>query len=115
MEVGILGVATMVAGAQSAAVHDPLHIWVGNPDAAQARAWADAHLAAGQAQVDALLAVKGPRTVENTLRAYDEAVRELDLAGSGASLLTNASPNKELRDVGEEVSQKAAAAATAWR
>ena len=113
MEVGILGVATMVAGAQSAAVHDPLHIWVGNPDAAQARAWADAHLAAGQAQVDALLAVKGPRTVENTLRAYDEAVRELDLAGSGASLLTNASPNKELRDVGEEVSQKAAAAATA--
>src|SRR5580704_3034515 len=113
MAVGVLGVGVAMAGAQDSAMHDPLHIWVGNPDAAKARAWADAHLAAGQAQVDALLAVKGTRTVENTLRAYDEAVRELDLAGSGAGLLTNASPNKDLRDVGEEVSQKAAAAATA--
>ena len=32
---------------------------------------------------------------------------------AGASLLTNASPNKELRDVGDEVSQKVAAQATA--
>ena len=92
---------------------DPLHIWVGNPDAAKARAWADAHLAAAQAHVDALLAVKGTRTVENTLRRFDEAQREMDLAGSGAGLLTNASPNKELRDVGDEVSQKVSAQATA--
>jgi thimet oligopeptidase len=101
-----------MAVAQSV-VSDPLHIWVGNPDAAQARAWADAHLAAAQAQVDALLAVKGERTVENTLRPYDEAQRELSLASSGASLLTNASPNKALRDVGDEVSQKVSAQATA--
>jgi Zn-dependent oligopeptidase len=91
---GVLGLATTMAVAQSV-VKDPLHIWVGNPDAAQARAWADAHLAAAQAQVDALLAVKGERTVENTLRRFDEAQRELDLAGSGASLLTNASPKKD--------------------
>jgi thimet oligopeptidase len=77
---------------------------VGDPSAAQARAWADAHLAAAQAHVDSLLAVKGERTVENTLRAFDEAQRELDLASSGAGLLTNASPKKELRDVGDEVS-----------
>jgi thimet oligopeptidase len=94
-------------------VKDPLHIWVGNPDAAEARAWADAHLWAAQAQIDALLAVKGARTVENTLRPFDEAQRELSLAGSGASLLTNASPNKALRDVGDEVSQKVSEAATA--
>jgi thimet oligopeptidase len=106
------------AGAQGgsgwdAKLGDPLHIWVGNPDAAKARAWADAHLAGAQAQVDTLLAVKGTRTVENTLRPFDEAQREMDLAGSGASLLTNASPNKELRDVGDEVSQKVSAQATA--
>jgi thimet oligopeptidase len=92
---------------------DPLHIWVGDADAAKARAWADAHLAAAQAQVDALLAVKGERTLGNTLRRFDEAQREMDLAGSGASLLTNASPQKDLRDVGDEVSQKVAAQATA--
>jgi thimet oligopeptidase len=70
-------------------------------------------MAAAQAQIDALLEVKGARTVENTLRPFDEAQRELDLAGSGASLLTNASPNKELRDLGDEVSQKVSAQATA--
>jgi len=112
MGAGVLGLATTMAVAQGA-VSDPLHIWVGNPNAAQARAWADAHLAAAQAQIDALLAVKGERTVENTLRPFDEAQRELDLAGSGASLLTNASPNKELRDLGDEVSQKVSAQATA--
>jgi Zn-dependent oligopeptidase len=112
MGAGVLGLATTVAVAQGAVV-DPLHIWVGNPNAAQARAWADAHMAAAQAQIDTLLAVKGAHTVENTLRPFDEAQRELDLAGSGASLLTNASPNKELRDLGDEVSQKVSAQATA--
>src|ERR1700728_3017157 len=105
MGAGIVGVATAVAAAQSgiswdAKLGDPLHIWVGNPDAAKARAWADAHMAAAQARVDALLAVQGARTVENTLRRFDEAQREMDLAGSGAGLLTNASPNKDLREVG---------------
>jgi thimet oligopeptidase len=95
------------------AANDPLHIWVGNPDAAKAKAWADAHMTAAQAQIDAMLAVKGVRTTENTLRLFDEAQRELDLAGSGASLLTNASPNKALRDVGDEVVQKVSAQATA--
>jgi thimet oligopeptidase len=113
MGAGVLGLATTTVAVAQSAVSDPLHIWVGNPDAAQARAWADAHLAAAQAQIDALLAVKGERTVENTLRPFDEAQRELDLAGSGASLLTNASPNKELRDLGDEVSQKVSAQATA--
>jgi thimet oligopeptidase len=114
----VLGLGTMVSAGQvsggwDAKLGDPLHIWVGNPDAAKARGWADAHLAAAQAQVDELLAVKGVRTVVNTLRPFDEAQRELDLAGSGAALLTNASPNKELRDVGDEVSQKVSAQATA--
>jgi thimet oligopeptidase len=118
MGVGIVGVGTLVAAAQGgsewdAKLGDPLHIWVGNPDATRAKAWADAHMAAAQAHVDALLAVKGTRTAENTLRLFDEAQRELDLAGSGASLLTNASTNKELRDAGDEVSQKVAAQATA--
>lgn len=118
MGAGIVGLGTVVAAAQGGAewdskLGDRLHIWVGNPDAARAKDWADAHMAAAQAYVDALLAVKGPRTTENTLRLLDEAHRELGLAGSGASLMTNASTNKELRDAGDEVSQKVAAQATA--
>lgn len=98
---------------QGAGFKDPLHIWVGDPDASQATAWAELHIATAQANIDAMLAVKGVRTTENTLRPFDEAQRELSLAGCGASLLTNASPNKALRDVGDEVSQKVAAVATA--
>jgi len=118
MAIGMVAAGAAVAAAQGGAgwdakLGDPLHVWVGNPDAAQARAWAEAHLTAAQAHVDALLAVKGPKTVENTLRAYDEAQREMDLAGSGAALLTNASPKKELRDVGDEMLQKVSAASTA--
>jgi thimet oligopeptidase len=115
MAIGVVVAGSAVAAAQGwdRKLGDPLHIWVGNPDAAQARAWAEAHLTAAQEHVDGLLAVKGPRTVENTLRAYDEAHREMDLAGSGAGLLTNASPKKELRDVGDEMLQKVSAAATA--
>jgi thimet oligopeptidase len=117
MSAGVVGLGTMAAvgevGNWDAKLGDPVHIWVGNPDAAKARAWADAHMAAAQAQVDVLLAVKGARTIENTLRPFDEAQRELDLASSGGSLLTNASPNKELRDVGDEISQKVSAQATA--
>src|SRR5665213_2915895 len=116
MAAGVVVAGAAVAAGQGTVAYpngDPLHIWVGNPDAAKARAWAEAHMAAAQAQIDALLAGKGPRTAENTLRRFDEASRELDLAGSGASLLTNASPNKELRDVGDEVAQKVAAQATA--
>jgi thimet oligopeptidase len=114
MSTGIVASGTaQVSGTWDENLGDPLHVWVGNPDAAKARAWADAHMAAAQAQVDALLAVQGARTTENTLRPFDEAQRELDLAGSGASLLTNASPSQELRDVGDEVSQKVSAQATA--
>ncbi len=115
MSLGVLGIATAAAGAQTPAfsgLKDPLHIWVGNPDAAQARAWADAHLAAAQNAIEKLLAVQGPRTVENTLVPFDDAQLELETASNGGSLLTNASPNKALRDIGDEVSQKVSAAAT---
>src|SRR6202012_840961 len=89
MAIGVVATGAAMAAAQGGAgwdakLGDPLHIWVGNPDAARARAWSEAHLAAAQVHVDALLAVKGERTVENTLREYDEAQREMDLAGSGA-------------------------------
>jgi thimet oligopeptidase len=122
MGVGTVGVGSVGAAGQAGGglmarqwdvgLGDGLHVWVGTGDGVRVRGWAEAHLAAAAGWVDALLAVQGVRTVENTLRAFDEAQREMDLAGSGASLLTNASRDKELRDLGQEVSQKVAAQAT---
>ena len=100
--VSVLAMSTAVVAAQV----DPLHVWVGVHDAAAAKQWADAHLAASQKQIDALLAVKGTRTVENTLRPFDIAQTELELAGSGGGLLNAASPKKELRDAGQEISRQ---------
>jgi thimet oligopeptidase len=46
----------------------------------------DTHLAHAQALVDQLLAVKGRRTVDNTLRVYDDVLIELSLAQAGANI-----------------------------
>jgi len=37
------------------------------------------HLADAQHSIDAVLAVNGPRTIQNTLAPYDEAIRQIDL------------------------------------
>ena len=61
---------------------DPLHIWVGKLDRSTAEQWVNAHLVQERKYVDELLAVKGPRTVANTLQPYDNAQNELALSGS---------------------------------
>jgi len=60
-----------------------------------------------------LAAVKGPRTLENTLQPYDDAVFELDGAASTSSLLENVHPDDAFRAAAEKASQAASAAGTA--
>jgi thimet oligopeptidase len=43
-------------------------------------------IAAVHRAIDQLVAVKGPRTIENTLAPYDEAIRQLDAASNFAFL-----------------------------
>jgi len=84
---------------------DPLHIWVGTKDPAAAGKWVSAHLEQEQKCIDELKAVKGPRTIENTFRPYDNAINEL-LLGNQAGLLYSVAPQKELRDAGQALVQK---------
>jgi len=46
------------------------------------------------------------RTIEVTLRAYDDAIAELGLAGSQTGLMHSVYPQKEVRDVAEDLLQK---------
>ncbi|TMQ71452.1 MAG: Zn-dependent oligopeptidase [Candidatus Eisenbacteria bacterium] len=62
--------------------------------------------------IERLAAVKGPRTIENTLGPYDEAVTLLDAAGSQAGLMEEVHPDSTLRAVAEGQSQKVSALAT---
>jgi thimet oligopeptidase len=92
-----------------------LHPWnqAGEVDAPGLENWIQARLAWQQQQIDTLLAVPGEKTLENTLRPYDDAVATISAAGSLASLLDSVHPDKGVRDKARELTQIVAEAATA--
>ena len=103
----------MFTSLHSMAQDDPLHIWVGKLDRSGAEKWVQAHMAQEQKYVDILLAVKGPRTLENTLRPFDDAQNELTVAGAEAYLMNAVAPEKEVRDTGQSLAQQVQEATTA--
>jgi thimet oligopeptidase len=77
---------------------DPLHAWTGATTPAALTAWVSDRLAAEQKDLDALIAVTGPRTIENTLRPFDDAQNELAVAGDQAYLLYSLADGADMRD-----------------
>jgi thimet oligopeptidase len=73
----------------------------------------DAQLDLAQKSINELLAVKGPRTIENTLAPYDDAVEKLDTAGNQTGLMQSVSPDAKVRDRAQAMIQKVSAASTA--
>ncbi len=92
-----------------------LHPWnaTGQIDAEGLETWVRGRLAWQSRQISQLVAVQGPRTLENTLRPYDDAVATLSAAGSLASLLDSVYPDKPVRDKARELTQIVAEQATA--
>jgi len=88
-------------------------LWASKPDAAAFDQKENAYLAAAQKDVDEVAAVKGPRTIANTLAPYDDAVRNLASAGYFAGLMQQVHPEAEFRDKAEAMTLKVSAAATA--
>ena len=111
----LLGIVVLILCAPLGvlAQSDPLHIWAGKLDAASAKSWVDARLAKEHSYEEEILAVKGPRTAENTLRPYDNAINELALAGNEAYLMYALAGQKEVRDAAQALAQHAAEANTA--
>ncbi|NOT34096.1 MAG: Zn-dependent oligopeptidase [Candidatus Eisenbacteria bacterium] len=69
-------------------------------------------MARAKVQIAKMVAAKGKRTIENTLVPYDEASRELDMAGSITSLMENVHPDSNVRTAAEALTQKVAAYGT---
>ena len=92
-----------------------LHPWneAGSINAAELESWVNSRLEWQNQQIATLLAVAGPRTLENTLRPYDDAVATLSAAGSQASLLDSVHPDKTVRDQARASTQTVAESATA--
>ena len=85
--------------------------FAGISDAASFRGATDARLAEVQQRVDRLLAVKGPRTVENTLRPYDDIQIALDDVLGPAIVLVAVHPDEAMRQAASDASRRARAMA----
>jgi thimet oligopeptidase len=92
-----------------------LHAWEsgGAVSAEALTAWVSARLAAHEAGLEAIRRVAGPRTIENTLRLYDEVLEQLMLAGSQVGVFNSVAPDKAVRDQAQEEAQRVAMAASA--
>ena len=106
------GFATLVAFSQGAAQARDLPFWTGRPDSARFAALTAERLAAARKTWDQLVAVKGPRTIANTLVPYDEIVRQTDAAGRQAGLIREVHPDVPVRQAAEVASETVSAFTT---
>ena len=83
--------------------------WAGLPSAKSFEKAQMERLKRAEGLIDRVARVKAPRTIENTLRPYDDAILELDSAGSQAGLVQNVHPDPALRAAAEKMSQAAQA------
>lgn len=100
----------MVA-AQEAPPSQPT-VWSAKPSIAAFEKMEDGRIAAAQQAIDQIVAVKGPRTIENTLVPYDEATRQLNAAAYFADLVQKVNPDAAFRDRATAMTVKVSGVAT---
>jgi thimet oligopeptidase len=102
--------AIAVPGEPSAPAPPPL--WAAKPDAKAFETIENGRITAAQRSIDTIVAVKGPRTIENTLVPYDDATRELDSAAYFAGLMEEVHRDAAFRDTATAMTRKVAAVQT---
>ena len=93
--------------------HSQASIWSTKPDAAAFEKMENGRLAAAQRSLDGIIEVKGPRTIDNTLTKYDEAVRQFNAALYFSSLMEAVHPEATFRDRATAMTRKVSAAQAA--
>ena len=81
----------------------------GITDAASLKRVVDARVARARTLLDAMLAVKGTRTVANTLEPYDELQNELFTASGVVGIMAELHPDAATRDMAEELDRSVSA------
>src|SRR5580700_4294659 len=97
-----------ILSAQSVSVSQPT-IWDSKPDVAAFEKIETDRLATAQRSIDALLAVKDSRTIENTLAPLDEAFHQINSAAYFAGLMEQVHPDSTFRDHATAMHTKASA------
>jgi thimet oligopeptidase len=103
---------TTFLSAQRVSVPQPT-VWATRPDVPAFEKMENDRLTAAQTSIDKLVAVKGARTIDNTLVLFDEAIRQVNSAAYLAGLLEQVHPDAAFRDHATTMLTKASAAATA--
>ena len=88
-------------------------LWSGQPDVAAFEKTENEHLALAQGAIDQLVSVTGPRTIDNTLTLYDEAIRQLNTAMYFSVLMQQVHPDAAYRDHATSMTTKVSSAQTA--
>src|SRR5258708_6404746 len=105
----ILAVGLLVISGVAALSQAPSQptIWASKPDVAGFEKMVANRLAAAQTSIDQVTAVKGARTIENTLAPFDEAVRQINSSIYLASLIQQVHPDAPFRDSATAMVSKA--------
>src|SRR5258706_8717544 len=90
----------------------PPPLWATKPDSAAFQQIEDGRIAAAKASIDKIREARGPRTLDNTLVPYDDAVRELDSAIYFSYLMEEVAPDAAYRDAASAMTRKVSAAQT---
>lgn len=88
-------------------------LWSAKPDIAGFEKVENDKLAAAQRSVDEIVAMKGARTIQNTLVPFDEATQQINAAVYFATLMQQVHPDATFRDHATEMVRKANSAGTA--
>jgi len=97
------GAAAPAVGASTAP------FWTGMTSAAVFEHAMDARLAHARTLLDRIVSTTGPRTIDNTLRVFDDIQLEIDAAAQQALLIQSVHPDAAMRDTAEKVSQRVSA------
>lgn len=88
---------TFLSSAQTVSVSQAT-VWATKPDVTAFEKIENDRLAAVQRSIDVLVAVKRPRTIENTLVPFDETIRQVNSAAYFAGLMEQVHPDATFRD-----------------
>jgi len=105
----MLIVTTCCAVVSQAATPADAPFWTDQRDAASFTKLQENRLTMAKQSLDRLLAVTGKRTIENTLKPYDEMLTYLDAVANQASLIKEVHPDESVRTAAEKINQKAEA------
>lgn len=109
---GFLMMISAVVSAQPVEISQPT-IWAAKPDITAFEKVENERLAAARRSVDELVAAKAPRTIENTLVPFDDAIQHINSAAYFAGLMQQVHPDAGFRDHATAMFTKAVAAQTA--